>query len=203
MKPPVALSFALFTLPALISAQNPQPAQAPSSQPTVNATFNGALQVSSCPVAMQAKQGSGSGLVMVKREGSPDGSSQDGQSVQDTKPSQRIHLILGKMPGTHFSDPHQIAAASVTAKGLSARDHLYLTLSPAGNSASDLTRTLNVTFNTEKDGSVSADLNLPGFTSVNSIKLESVSLKDGSTWKLADFKTCVVTPDRLMLVAAQ
>ena len=51
--------------------------------------------------------------------------------------------------------------------------------------------------------SVTADLNLPGFTAVNSIKLDSVDLKDGSTWTLADLKACIVTPDRMMLVANQ
>ncbi len=200
MKPPVALLFALLTLPTLLAAQDRQPAQASSSQTTVIATFNDAtIQASTCPVAMQAKQGSGSGLVMVKRE-----SPQGGESVLDTKPSQRIHLILRKMRGAHFSDPEQIASGAVTVKGLSARGRLDLTLdSSGGNGRSDLTRTLNVTFNTENDGAISADLSLPGFTSVNSIKLESVALKDGSTWKLADFKACVVTPDRMMLVAAQ
>ena len=199
MKCCLALSIALLTLPAVIAAQNSQPAQPEGPQPTVIAILPGATPTSSsCPVAMQARQGSGSGLVMVKRD-----RPQDGDSSVDTRPGQRIHLILGKLPGAYFPDPSQIGAATVTVKGLSARGRLSLTLSPSGKGPSDLRRTLNVSFNIENDGAVSADLNLPGFTAVNSIMLESLSLKDGSTWKLADLKTCFVTPDRMMLVAGQ
>ena len=202
MKSAFVLTLAITALPALIAAQTSSPAapDTAKSHPTTvtTLTFNaGTVQQFSCPVAMQAKQGSGSGLVMVRRE-----PPKDGESLTNSKPGQNIHLILGKMPGTHFSDPEQIAGAEVTVKGLSARDHFSLALDPSGNSPSDLRRSLNVKFSTDADGSVFADLDLPGFTSVNSIKLDSVSLKDGSTWTLTDLKTCVVTPDRMMLVAS-
>jgi hypothetical protein len=202
MKPAIALAFAVLTFPAVIAAQNSSPAtpDAAKSHPTVGTTliFNaGTVQLFSCPVSMQAKQGSGSGLVMVRK------SQSEHTEPTTPKPGQRIHLILGKMPGADFTDPEQIAGATVTVKGLSARDHLDLTLDSSGNAPSDLHRTMSVAFSIENDGSVTADLNLPGFTAVNSIKLDSVNLKDGSTWTLADVKTCVVTPDRMMLVANQ
>lgn len=207
MRPVVLLSLAALAVPAIIAAQSTSHPIAASGNQTQlvvigpnGATTNVTITIpgSSCPVAMQAKQGSGSGLVMVRKNG-PD----DGQSTLSSKPSQRIHLILGKMPGAHFSDPQQIAAATVTARGLSARDHLEPALELSGARPSDIKRTMNVTFSTEKDGSISADVILPGFTAVNSIRLESVDLKDGSTWTLPDLKACVVTPDPLMLVAAQ
>jgi hypothetical protein len=208
MKPVLALSFAVLALPALLAAQSPSPAPSPSAN-SVTGYFAGTdgtttkttvvtIHVYSCPVAMQAKQGSGSGLVMVRKN-----HQDDGESSLSSKPSQRIHLILAKMPGAHFSDPQQITGATVTAKGLSARDRLEPVLDLSGDRPSDMRRTLNVAFATEKDGSVSADLILPGFTSVNSIRLDSVDLKDGSTWTLPDLKACVVTPDPMMLVASQ
>jgi hypothetical protein len=147
---------------------------------------------------MQAKQGSGSGLVKVRKDHSG-----DGESLLTAKPGQQIHLILGKVPGADISDPGQIAGATVTLKGLSARGHLDGALDLMGNDPSDLIRTVNVRFSTENDGTVSADLSLPGFTSVNSIKLDSLNLKDGSTWTLAGLKACVVMPDRIMLIANQ
>jgi hypothetical protein len=151
---------------------------------------------------MLAKQGSGSGLVMVRKQ-----QPNDMEPPSAFKPGQQIHLVLGKVPGARFTDPNftdpkQIAGATVTVKGLSARDRFSLALDPSGNSPSDLRRTLNVKFSTDADGAVFADLDLPGFTAVNSIKLDSVSLKDGSSWTLGDVQTCVVTPDRMMLIAA-
>jgi hypothetical protein len=208
MKPILALSFAVLAVPVLLAAQSPAPAPAAGTGTATvfmsnldgakTTTIVTTIPGSSCPVAMQAKQGSSSGLVMV-RKNHPD----DGESMLTSKPGQRIHLILGKMSGGQFSDLQQIASATVTAKGLSARDRLSPAIDLSGDRHSDMRRTLNVAFATEKDGSISAELILPGFTSVNSIRLESVDLKDGSTWTLPDLKACVVTPDPMMLVASQ
>jgi hypothetical protein len=147
---------------------------------------------------MQAKQGSGSGLVKVRKDHPG-----DGESLLQSKPGQQIHLILGKMPGADFGEPGKIAGAQVTVRGISGRGRLDRTLELTGNDSSDLARTIDVRFSSESDGTVSADLSLPGFTSVNSIRLDSLNLKDGSTWTLPGLKACVVTPDRIMLVASQ
>ena len=53
----------------------------------------------------------------------------------------------------------------------------------------------------ESDGSLFADLAFAGFTSVRSIKLESIDYADGSTMDLSQHRTCTVTPDLLMLTA--
>jgi hypothetical protein len=206
MKSASLLSLAVLAIPAIIVAQNPSPAPGDNSvtayvtstDGTTSKTTVATIRVSTCPVAMQAKQGSGSGLIMVRKTG-PD----DGESALSSKPSQRIHLILTRMPGAHFSDPQQITGATVTAKGRSARGRLDPALDLSDIRSSDLRRTLNVAFSADKDGTISADVILPGFTSVNSIRLDSVDLKDGSTWTLSDLKACVVTPDGIMLVASQ
>ena len=207
MKPFILLSLAALAIPAVVAAQspsNPSATNGNSATLTVIApdgttkTTTVTIHVDSCPVAMQAKQGSGSGLVKVRKD-HPD----DGRSLLSPKPGQQIHLILGKMQGADFSDPGQIAGATVTVKGISGRGRLDRSLDLTGDGFSDLRRTANVRFSTENDGTVSADLSLPGFTSVNSIKLESLDLRDGSTWTLASLKACIVTPDRIMLVASQ
>jgi hypothetical protein len=201
------LSLAILAVPVIIAAQspsNPSATNGNSATLTVIApdgttkTTTVTIHVDSCPVAMRAKQGSSSGLVKVRRD-HPD----DGKSLLSPKPGQQIHLILGKMQGADFGDPAQIAGATVTVKGLSGRERLDRSLDLTSDGFSDLRRTVNVRFSTENDGSVSADLGLPGFTSVNSIKLDSLDLKDGSTWTLASLKACIVTPDRIMLVASQ
>ena len=196
MKPVILLSLAALALPVFVAAQDrstPPSAKGNSTQIVI-----APIGASSCPVAMRAKQGSGSGLVMVRKDHPG-----DGESLLTQKPGQQIHLILGKMPGADISDPGLIAGATVTVRGISAREHLDRSLNLTGNESSDLRRTVDVRFSTENDGTVSADLSLPGFTSVNSIRLDSLNLKDGSTWALPGLKACVVTPDRIMLVASQ
>jgi hypothetical protein len=117
--------------------------------------------------------------------------------------SQRIHLVLTN------SKSAKIAGATVKVFGLSGKNRIEkasvnldarLDLTNQ-KSTFDLTRTLDVTF-TPKDGtSVATDLVLPGFTSVLSIQLESLSYKDGSTWAVAGQRACHVAPDPMMLVA--
>lgn len=196
MKPKFAviLAVAFVAVPSWLAAQNAAPTGGSGAQSTVIITpFDGA----SCPVSLQAKQGSGSGLVMVHKA-----PPKDAEPSTSAKPGQHIHLILGKMPGDAFS-LQQVASATVTARGLSARDRLNRTVGLFGDLPSDLTRTLDVSFTRENNGNLSADLDLPGFTSVRSIQIESIALKDGSKWSLDDRQHCVVTPDPLMLIANQ
>jgi hypothetical protein len=146
------------------------------------------LPASTCPVSMHALQGRGSGLVAVRDE----------KPIED--PSQRVHLIL--------SNPRSavVAGAKVKVFGLSGKNRLERTSDHSldltnREGASDLTRTLDVTFAPEGEKDVSTDLVLPGFTSVRSVELESLTYKDGSTWAVAGQHSCHVAPDPIMLVA--
>ncbi|KAA6457290.1 hypothetical protein DYQ86_23490 [Acidobacteria bacterium AB60] len=186
MKPAMLLSLAVLALPAFLSAQ------------TADAHKVTGGSATSCPVSLQAKQGSGAGLVSVHK---PEGKADNAPSILSNKPVHRIHLILGKGAPGEFSALEQIASATITAAGLSGRGRgMPLVL---GASTSDIHRTLNVTFATEGDGSVYADLDLPGFTTVQSIRVDSITLKDGSTWSLDAARNCTVTPDPFMLIAQQ
>jgi hypothetical protein len=207
MKHRVALIAVVLASPALLAAQSWQPSPADSaSDNSITATDGKTMKTvtvpvvthPACPVAMQAKQGSGVGLVAVRRQaGEPD----NGRSILDNKPGQQIHLILGKVPSSQL-DFEQVSRATVTARGLSARSRIDRTPADLGSSPSDLRRTLDVAFGRESDGTLYADLELPGFTSVQSIRIDSIVLKDGSKWSFDAGQHCTVTPDPLMLIAA-
>ena len=207
MKPFVALTVAALALPAWVAAQNAIGPTSKDSNPIVtftaqfdsagNKIASGAVtQYPPCPVSMQAKQGSGGGLVMVKKA-QPDAQSGKQEAF---RPAGNIHLILSKVPISEL-DLAQVAGATVTARGLSGRSHSIPLV--IGADSSDIRRTLNVTFSHENDGSLYADLDLPGFTSVRSIRIDSIRLKDGSRWTFDTRQGCVVTPDPLMLIANQ
>ena len=208
MKHRVALIVVLLASPALLAAQSRQPAPGDlSSANSITVTMTDGKTTKTitvpvvshpaCPVAMQAKQGSGAGLVAVRRQpGRPD----DGRSILDNKPGQQIHLVLGKVPNSQL-DFEQVARATVTARGLSGRSRSVTPVLTNGDS-SDIRRTLDVTFERESDGTLYADLGLPGFTAVQSIRIDSIVLKDGSKWSFDAGQHCTVTPDPLMLIAA-
>jgi hypothetical protein len=202
MRTVAALFSVVFVLSAAAAAQAPS-AQAPVQAPpgaTVN-TYKtlGAdgtqmivtiVQLPGCPVAMTAKQG---GLTEMIKTGQKPPEPQQYEPMP--KPSQRIHLIL-----SGFGKGKQVTSATVTARGLSARGRMDRT---ASGGASDLRRTLDVTFTADEDNTVSAYVDLPAFTSVSSLQLESITYSDGSSWKVPDGRVCRVTPDPVMLIAGR
>jgi len=208
MKHRVALIAVLLASPALLAAQSwqPAPGDLPSTDSvTVTMTSSAGSKTMTvamtphpaCPVAIEAKQGSGAGLVAVRRQ---PGQHDDGPSILSNKPGQHIHLILGKVPSSQI-DIEQLARATVTARGLSGRGR-SITPVVMGEDSSEIRRTLEVTFGRESDGTLYADIDLPGFTSVQSIRIDSIVLKDGSKWSFDTRQGCTVTPDPLMMIAA-
>jgi hypothetical protein len=135
-----------------------------------------------CPVRMHALQGSGTGLVAVRDAKPSDG------------PSQRIHLMLSN------ENAAKVTGARVTVLGTSGKSRLENALS-SREGTSNLTRSLEVAFAPEGERDVATDLVLPGFTSVSSIQLESITYQDGTTWRVAGRRACHVAPDPMMLVA--
>lgn len=138
---------------------------------------------SSCPVTLHALQGTGGGLIAVHNAKPVAG------------PSQRIHLVLSDTPARALS-------AKVIVRGLSGKNQVMRTL-PNDSGKFDSTKTLDIRFFSEDDKSVAADLTLPGFTSVQSIELQSIRYEDGSTWTFAGREACHVAPDPFMLVAGR
>jgi len=137
-----------------------------------------------CPVSMHAQQRAG-GDVLVTRDG------------QRHPLSQRIHLILGD-----FKNPARVVSAQVTVRGANGKPRAVPTaFSPGG--PGEATKTLDLKFDVTENGEVSTDLSLAGFTSVSSIRLDSLTFADGSTWVSSDSKTCRTAPDPFMLVSAR
>ena len=111
--------------------------------------------------------------------------------------SQRIHLILGG-----FTNPARIVAAKVTVRGTNGKPRAVPTaLLPDGSG--ETTKTLDLKFEVSEKGEVSTDMSLAGFTSVSSIRLDSLTFADGSIWVPTNGKTCRTAPDPFMLVSAR
>jgi hypothetical protein len=167
-----------------------------------------------CPVSMRALQGTGHGLVAVRDDHKvpPTECPLDrvGTSANCPSSSQRIHLILVN-PATK-----RYASARVFVRGLTPEGRIEhadffvngLSESSATHqvtkvSSSEISKTLEVRFAPEDEKSMSADLVLPGFSSVTFVQLKSVTYQDGSSWKVDGQaeQACRVAPDPLMLIA--
>jgi hypothetical protein len=148
-----------------------------------------------CPVSMHAQQKGGGTNVLVTADGQrrlvPSG-------IHLTlKSSQMIHMSV---TGDH--DLAQIASARVIVRGTNGKPHaMDAGTTPDGRW--DASKTLNLTFRTEDEGVVGADLPLSGFTSVTSIRLVSLTFSDGSVWTAPGATPCRTSPDPFMLVSAR
>lgn len=145
-------------------------------------TVNAPVEVL-CPVGMDAKQGTGGGMLKVHGKDDP----------KTTRPSQRIHLVVSDAKSA------KVTGARVRVYGLSGRNRMLNASSGLDNP--DMTRTMEVSFAPESNGQAAADLVLPGFTAVTRVTLQTIKYDDGSTWTPAGHQSCSVAPDRMMLVA--
>ena len=174
-----AFSLAFVLGAATLAAQSPAPATA-----YVIPAFSG----SSCPVSMRAEHRSGGSLVTT------------GGSTPD-KIAQHIRLILDE---TGLAS--RVTAATVTVRGTNGKWRI-VTASQAEAQPQPaspyISTTLNPVFLKNGDQTEFTDLDLPGFTSVKAIRLDSVTYADGSTWTPAEGKSCRVDPDPLMLVSSR
>jgi hypothetical protein len=187
MKSAPSLLFSMLLLPvSALAQQGPAPSFGVAGMETLQGDARPSpSSAQACPVSMTARQTAATELVKVKK--GPDPSPET-----LAKPGQRIHLILGGLPETG-----RITGATVTVRGLSARGHIDKT---SGSATSDLRRTINVTFTPEDEKTFSAELVLPGFTAVKTVKLEALQFADSSTRDYAGANMCTVAPDPLMLV---
>jgi hypothetical protein len=144
------------------------------------------VNAGACPIGMQARQGVWDHTFTVHR---------DGREFKGPF-GQRIFLTL--------VDAHQarITAATVRVLGLTGKNHM-VQIDNAAAEDRNAARTLRITFDLSGNGSVTSDLYAPGFTSISSIELVEVSYADGTVWKISGSDVCRVTPDPLMLIAAQ
>ena len=191
------VGLAVLLIAPILSAQSEKPpAQAPAANAqtmTVIKHPDGTWTTTTatvpvevlCPVTMDAKQGTGGGLIKVRGKDDP----------KATGPSQRIHLVVSD------AKTAKVTGARVRVYGLSGRNRMLNTAS--GLDAPDLTRTVEATFAPDGKNQAAADLVLPGFTAVTRVVLKTIDYDDGSTWTPAGHQSCSVAPDRMMLVAGR
>jgi len=147
------------------------------------------LQSAACPAGLKASFNSGTRMVKVHKPGDPDPGPSRG-------PSQHIRLSLG----SYAQNP--VVSVRVTAFGLTARGRIARSADSNTYGPSNIRRSMDIAqFFTAKDGTLYADLVLPGFTAVNSVKLESIHFADGSTREFAGQSLCSVPVDPMMLVS--
>jgi hypothetical protein len=142
-----------------------------------------------CPVSMHAQQQGGLGILTAQDD--------RGESRRRSGVAQHIRLILGEA-----GNSTQIVSAKVTVRGTSPKGRMTPTVL-SQDVPPDAKKTQVLTFKADWNEGVSANLTLPGFTSVTSISLDSLTYADGSTWRPSNGRGCRTAPDLMMLVDAR
>jgi hypothetical protein len=146
-----------------VSGQTSGQSQTGANSPSVFVLLSPAA--SACPVSMRAEHRSGGGVITTGKS-------------QIIGPMQHIHLILGQVEGLG-----RVTAATVTVRGTNGKwrtmNASQFQTQPQPGSPY-ISSTLNVVFVRDGDDAEYSDLDLPGFTSVKSIRLDSVTYADGS-----------------------
>lgn len=192
-----ALSFAALLASVTLAGQSPEQGQVQNAAqgPIQGQTpAQSVLQISppadrDCPVSMRAQQRPG-GDILVARDG------------QRHPLAQRIHLILGDS-----ANPAKVVAATVTVRGTNGKPRAITTVplldgARAQNESGMTAKTLDLRFDLAGNGEASTDLSLSGFTSVTSIRLDSLTFADGTIWVPANGQSCRTAPDPFMLVSS-
>jgi hypothetical protein len=180
---------------------SPQVSSEFSAKPQVYVVPDPAMEAG-CPVSMRAQHGSGGGLVMTGRRQPGNHSNPDGQS---NSTEQRIHLVLGNTPDS-AKNFGRVVVARVTVHGTNGKGRVLQAFSFGAESTAETwsaAKTLDLKLDSTDDGVQFADMALPGFSSVHSITLDSLTFADGSMWNSFNGRACRVAPDPFMLVTAR
>jgi len=182
--------FALFFTSLGLIAQN-----GPGSSPAVSASPEGPSTAGltvvilpnmegACPVAMHASQGVWDHTIRV-REGN----------------KERIDQPFGQRISLNLKDSQsvRVVSATVRVRGWNGKNRVLATPTDS-NQRWNAVKTLRVQFVEEKDGSVSGDLWVGGFTAVDSLQLLNLTYADGRVWRASGSAFCRVQPDPLMLI---
>ncbi|HLY41952.1 MAG TPA: hypothetical protein VKR52_12115 [Terracidiphilus sp.] len=187
MKRTVVAAFSLLLMPWISPAQSTPKFQAPKNfNPQAQTNF-GIMVVpglGACPAVIHARHEPG-----LHAQRYVNGAS---------KPeAPAMNLVV-----TLTASRAEITHASVAVHGLNGKTHLAQTDTLHAGQP-DVSRALELSFVPDADQTVTSHLILPGFTSVSSIDVLSVTYADGSMWKPTEGRACRVAPDPFMLVTAQ
>ena len=168
-----------------VAAQGPAPAKT-SAAASPNVYVLPVPSSLDCPVSMHAQQQGGLGILTTRDD--------RGESRRRSGVAQHIRLILGDAKNSAT-----IVSAKVTVRGTSPKGRMTPMVF-SQDASPDARKTLALTFKTDGSEGASANLVLPGFTSVTSISLDSLTYADGSIWRPSNGRGCHTAPDLLMLV---
>jgi len=185
-----AAGLTLLACSLALTAQNTSSSGTAAPQPPEpQVPTNGAIFVvpglgGACPVAMHASQGVWDHTIRIR----------DGENGRTAQPfGQRISLNL------RDTQSDRIVSATVRVRGWNGK-HRVLSTPTDTNQRWNAEKTLKVRFVEEKDGSVSGDLWVGGFTAVDSLQLLNLTYADGRVWRASGSAFCRVQPDPLMLI---
>lgn len=140
---------------------------------------------SACPIGMHARQGVWDHTIRVR----------NGEKQPQPPSSQFGQRIVLTLVDAH---PAGIVSATLVVNGFDGKNRVVQT----GSSSGTAIRTLRAAFTRETKDTFSANIDIPGFTAVTSLRLMDVTYADGSTWSSSSANPCHAVPDPLMLVAA-
>jgi hypothetical protein len=137
-----------------------------------------------CPIYMHAQQRGNQELLNAHK----------GKSVGV---AQRLRLTVANM-----INPAAITGVRVVVHGTSTNVHLVPT-DTIMDGFSDAAKAFDLPFSLGQNENASANLLLRGFTSVQSVSLESVTYADGSSWSPPSGRSCRTALDSLVLVSGR
>ena len=195
-----AILFCLLSAPVSAHAQSPEEKvspqlfQQPDKSPPRKFVFEFDRDRAPITLSEQAsRELSGRGCpVEIRAQHKSNPSLMNAQSKDTGGVAQLIHLTVG-----NSTDAPAIVSIRVTVHGTNRHSRaLPVNASPEG--LSDAFRTFELRAGAR---SVSTDLILQGFTSVQSVSLDAVNFSDGSSWLTSAGAGCSVAPDAMMLVS--
>jgi hypothetical protein len=139
----------------------------------------------SCPVSLHAQQSAAAFARQVNGD--------DGDRPRDV--AQRLHLVAAG------PSSKKVVAANVTVHGFAAKPRMVQTMETGDGS--NAAKTMDVRFAAGTGQDSAADLWVPGLSAVRSIDVNAVTYSDGSTWKLADGRSCSSLVDGVMLISSR
>lgn len=179
-----AAGFSLLLSSIALVAQNGYSSGTPMPSDALTGTIVYPGSGGACPVAMHASQGVWDHTIRVR----------EGDKKRFDQPyGQRISLNL------RGSESNRIVTATIRVRGWNGK-HRILSTPTELHQSWNAVKTLKVQFVEEKDGSVSGDLWISGFTAVDSLQLIDLAYADGRIWKPSSSAACRVRPDPLMLI---
>lgn len=134
-----------------------------------------------CPVAMRAERRTTLGVLQARSGG-------------ERAPGQRIYLEIER-------GDHAVIQAKITVHGTGAQARVSPALSTVSKGQTEAVKSFTLRPGKTNAESIASELQLEGFTSVQSVSLDAVTYADGSAWTAGAARRCSVEPDPLMLVS--